>query len=114
MAGLGSVLYELGDYAKAIRVFTPFDPQRNPANEDELAILYGIAICHIARKESKKAVEFLTRVKAKSPKFGNAENLIKQLNEEPGQHQEHSAPPEAPGKQHQHGVHFKAPEQHHE
>jgi len=59
---LGSVLYELGDYAKAIRVFSQFDPQRNPANEDELAILYGIAICHIAKKENRKAIEFLTRV----------------------------------------------------
>lgn len=83
---LGSVLYELADYGKAIRVFSPFDPQRTPASEDELAILYGIAICHIAKNESKKAVEFLTRVKAKSPKFGNAENLIRQLEADSGQH----------------------------
>lgn len=85
---LGSVFYELGDYPKAIKIFSKFDPQRNPANEDELAILYGIAICHIARKESRKAVEFLTRIKAKSPKFGNADKLIKELSEEPGKDKE--------------------------
>lgn len=81
---LGSVLYELGDYGRAIKVFSRFDPPHIPMNEDELAIVYGIGICNLAKKETRKAIEFLDRVKAKSPKFGNAGNIIKQLNEESG------------------------------
>ncbi len=79
---LGSVLYEQEEYAKAIKVFSRYNPPAVPANEDQLAILYGIAICHIAKKESKKAIEFLTRIRAKSPKYGNADKLISQLEED--------------------------------
>jgi tetratricopeptide (TPR) repeat protein len=76
---LGSVLYELGEYERAIKIFSTFDPKTVPKNEDELAVVYGIAICQIARKENKKAIEALSRIKAKSPKYGNAEKLIGQL-----------------------------------
>lgn len=76
---LGSVLYELGEYERAIKIFSAFDPKTVPKNEDELAILYGIAICQIAKKENKRAIESLSRIKAKNPKYGNAEKLISQL-----------------------------------
>ena len=79
---LGSVLYELGDYSKALNVFLKYDPSHNPATDDELAVVYGIAICRIARKERKKAVESLSRIAAKHPKYGNSANIIAQLNEE--------------------------------
>lgn len=79
---LGSVLYDLGDYSKAHKVFLAYTPPAIPMKEDDMAILYGIAICHIAKKESKKAIEYLNRVKSKSPKYGNAERLITQLTAE--------------------------------
>jgi len=79
---LGSVLYELKDYNRAIKVFSQFDPKRLPKNEDEVAILYGLAVSHLAKEETKKAIEYLQRVKAKAPHFGNAEKLLKELTEE--------------------------------
>ncbi len=76
---LGSVLYELGDYQRAIRVFSSFNTPKIPQTEDQLALVYGLAICHIGKGETKKAIEFLQRVKAKSPAFGNADKLLKDL-----------------------------------
>lgn len=76
---LGSVLYELGDYQRAIRVFSSYNVPKTPQTEDQLAVVYGLAICHIGKGETKKAIEFLQRVKAKSPAFGNADKLLKDL-----------------------------------
>jgi len=42
-------------------------------------VVYGLAICHIGKGETKKAIELLQRVKAKSPAFGNADKLLKDL-----------------------------------
>jgi len=76
---LGSVLYELKEYSRAIKIFSQFDPKRLPKNEDEVAVLYGLAVSHLAKDESNKAIEYLERVKAKAPHFGNAEKLLKEL-----------------------------------
>lgn len=80
---LGSVLYELKEYDKAIEVFSEFDPPYLPVNEDEIAVVYGIGICYIAKGENTKAVEALARVEAKNPRFGNVSKILNELTESP-------------------------------
>lgn len=79
---LGSILYELRKYDEAIKVFSVYDPPYIPMSQDELAIVYGIGICYMAKGENQKAVEALGRVEAKSPSYGNVSRLIHELTSE--------------------------------
>lgn len=79
---LGSVLYELKEYDLAIKTFSEFDPPYLPMNEDEIAVVYGIGICYLAKGDKEKAIEYLARVEAKSPRYGNVVNILNELTSE--------------------------------
>lgn len=76
---LGSVLVDLQDFDRAVEVFKEFDPPYIPIIEDELAIVYGIGVSYLAMGNKEKGIEYLTRVEARSPRFGNVAKILDEL-----------------------------------
>ena len=79
---LGSSLYELKEYDKAIEVFNKYDPPDLPANSDEMAVVFGKGISFLAKGEKEKAVETLSRVEMRNAKYGNVSKIIGELSGE--------------------------------
>jgi len=53
------------DYDNALEYLSIYDPPYMPMNEDEMAVVYGIGLCYLAKGIKDKAVEYLERVEAR-------------------------------------------------
>jgi tetratricopeptide (TPR) repeat protein len=79
---LGSALFDLKEIDKSLDALSEFDPPYPPMSEDELAIVYGIGIDYLTKGDKEKAMEYLNKVEARNPKFGNVSKILEQLGEE--------------------------------
>lgn len=85
---LGSCLFDLGKFRESIEVLKEFDPMRFALTEDELAIQFGIGIALARLGNLCGAVEYLERVEARNPRFGNVSEILDELHKELGDTEE--------------------------
>jgi len=53
-----------------------YDPPYMPMNEDEMAVVYGMGLCYLAKGIKDKAIEYLERVEVRNGKFGNVSKYL--------------------------------------
>jgi len=51
-------------------------------NEDELAVVYGLGICYLAKGDKEKAISYLEKVELRNPKFGKVQEILANLEKE--------------------------------
>lgn len=78
---IGSVFYDMKDYDNALEYLSIYDPPYMPMNEDEMAVVYGIGLCYLAKGIKDKAIEYLERVEVRNGKFGNVSKILASIEE---------------------------------
>lgn len=78
---IGSVFYDMKDYDNALEYLSIYDPPYTPMNEDEMAVVYGMGLCYLAKGIKDKAIEYLEKVEMRNGKFGNVSKILASIEE---------------------------------